>query len=148
VRIHALDIGGSAYVYKQKAFCAVRRNGKEGDLFVPFDRHLGKIRKWEEVIKGGHNGIVVNPMVKSIHGQIFDWMESRFISSHDTLIVYSDFIESPFMPKEDTFYRTEFVTYGIWPGQKFFNSNVYRVGDSDEGYNVLPWPDHPALVSA
>ena len=146
MRIHALDIGGSSYVFKQRMFCAIQRYGKPGDLFVTYDFVVGKISKWEDAMAAGHDAIRSNPCNKASCKSIFDWMESRFISSHDILILYSDFIETPDLPEEDTFFRTEFVTCGLWPGQRFFNHNVYRVGEYEEGYGVVPWPDHPALV--
>lgn len=144
MRIHAIDCSGSFYVYQQKAFRALRNHAKGGDLIVLFDQRVGKVRRWEDVLQVGHEAIrdtIVSGKIQTI----YEWMEGRFISQHDTLIVYSDYCDH--MPEDDTFFRTEFVCFSQMPGQKFFNSNVFRVGEYNEGYRVLPWPDHPALTA-
>ena len=143
MRIHAIDASGSFYIYAQKAFCALRHYAKDDDFIVMWDAKVGKLRRWADVKAEGHKALTAYPWKPTAKQTIFDWMEGRFMSHHDTLVVYSDFCDE--IQTEDTFYRTEFVCFSYLPGQKFFNSNIYRVGDHDEGYRVLPWPDHPAL---
>lgn len=141
-----MDVSGSFYVYRQKAFCALQTYAKDRDYVVCWDREVSKLRRWADVKAAGYETLHPNVLAKRDPCSIFNWMEDRFLSQHDTLIVYSDFMDP--VVREDTFYRTEFVVFGTWPGQKFFNRNVYRIGDFDQRYGVIPYPDHPALQNA
>lgn len=146
MRIHALDASGSFYVFRQKAYMALRRYAKDDDLIVLYTDKVTKPVRWGNV-KGNGEFMQAKPLDSGKPATIFKWMEGRFLSCHDTLIVYGDFCD-PSMPTEDTFYRTEFVVFGNYNGQRFFNDNVYRVGESEEGYAVVPFPEHISLQRA
>lgn len=146
MRIHAIDNSGSFYVVRQKVFCALRTHAEDDDLIIMFGTEVGKPRRWRDVKAAGHEALFQNVFGGTDLMKVFQWMDNRFISHHDTLIIYSDFECA--MPSEDSFYRTEFVdVYGNSSGP-FPNSNVFRVGDYEEGYRVLPWPEHRALRPA
>ncbi len=144
MRIHALDASGSFYVYRQKAWMALRHHAQPDDLIVLYDREVGKARRWRDVMAAGLDSIQAEPLKTGQPVTIFKWMEGRFLSCHDTLILYGDFCDAD-LPLEDTFWRTEFVVFGHYPGQRFCNNNVFIVGDYDEGYRVLPFPEHCSL---
>lgn len=143
MKVHAIDASGSFYVYRQKAYMALRRVAKDDDLVVLYTRTVDKPVRWRD-IKGNGDWFKAKAWEKSKITSIFEWMGDRFLSCHDTLVLYGDFCDAD-MPTEDTFYRTEFVVFGHYPGQRFFNKNVSIVGGYEEGYGIIPFPEHCSI---
>lgn len=143
MRVHALESSGSMSAYMHNIFCALKTYADPMDFIIQFDTQVSKARLWSEVLSAGYEslqmmrgGTLIQP--------VFDWMDARFLLPTDELIIYSDFYV-PDMPAEDTYYTTKFVDVVKNNIATFPNDNVFRIGQREEGYCVLPWKDHPCF---